>query len=140
LFPAIHIGTIPDHDEKRTQAAIVYATKNHQVGLQHGPVPDTAEPEHIAPCDQRWLQIIEMAEEGRLQEILRRFPREYVAKLAHIEIIATRAALARRPCEPLSKDDLIHRNLFLWGDPGTGKTYWGYALCGEFPILKGQDK
>jgi hypothetical protein len=84
--------------------------------------------------------MIELTEAERLQEIRRRFPREYVAKLAHMEIIATRDAFARRPRKPLKEEDLICKNLFLWGDPGTGKTYWGHALCGEFPILKGQNK
>jgi hypothetical protein len=34
----------------------------------------------------------------------------------------------------------VNKNLSIWGDPGTGKTYWGHSLCGEFPILKGQNK
>jgi hypothetical protein len=40
---------------------------------------------------------------------------------------------------PLEKDP-FNRNLLLWGDPGTGRTYWDHALCAEFAVLRGQNK
>jgi hypothetical protein len=42
-----------------------------------------------------------------LFQAMRRFPREYVAKLTHLEMRATRAAFARRPREPLEEGDLV---------------------------------
>jgi hypothetical protein len=82
----------------------------------------------MSVVDQRWLQIIDLAEQGKLQEIRTNFPREYVAKLAHLEMMAKRAAFVRCPREPLVEEDLINESIFFWGDPGTGKTCWGHSL------------
>jgi hypothetical protein len=137
---SIHIETIPDHEEKRIRRAITYATTNNYLEFQLGPVPDP-NPPRTALTHRSEMGSDNRPRRGKTASgNSTGFPREYVDKLTHLEMIAMRVAFAGRQLEPLEEEDLINKNLFVWGDPGTGKTYWAHTLCGEFPILKGQNK
>jgi predicted ATPase with chaperone activity len=45
-------------------------------------------------------------------------------------MLAARAAFARRPRETLEDGELLRKNISMWGDPGTGKSFWCNQLAG----------
>jgi hypothetical protein len=77
---------------------------------------------------------------GRVDEIVDKYPEEYMRHTPTILKEAADAELARAQSQPNELVDLRRKNMFIWGDAGTGKTWLAREICKPRPYMKGQNK
>jgi hypothetical protein len=140
LFPEFHFEGIPEDAPRRIQKAIEYATKGGNIVFSSGTVPQALPAIRRTESDLRWEQILTLTEAGNTRQVRALFPKECARNFTHLEMLAARAAFARRPRETLEDRELLRKNLYIWGDSWTGKSFWCNHIAGENAILKKQNK
>jgi hypothetical protein len=97
-------------------------------------------PEKKRDSNERAAEILRLAGEGDLNTIRNEFPGEYIRSHATIHKLVAEAVLKKFQERPNNAVDLKNKNLFLWGDPGTGKTWLARKMCQPRPYCKSQNK
>jgi hypothetical protein len=145
LWREIHIDPV-----KRTaidkRRAKEYTTKEADIQWEEGEQSDLLNREEEnqrttkEPSENKYTNIIKMVEEGNLDEVKIRYPGEYLRMHGQLERLATRALLRQAQTSEIQPMDPKEKNIYLWGDPGTGKTFLARQRCGAKPFNKQQNK
>jgi hypothetical protein len=96
----------------------------------------------VGTGQEKWTELLRLIEEGNIDEIKNRYPRDWIIHHAMISKLAAEKKLERllKEMDGQPEPDLKAKNVFIWGDAGTGKTHLARARSGERPYLKLQCK
>jgi hypothetical protein len=137
VFPDINIK----NNVKSKPKAIAYAQKGGQVvwetrkptSWEETPIPKMSSHEKAA-------EILRLAEDGDSETIRAKYPGEYLRMHSTISKLLASSTLKKYQERPNRTIDLPNKNLFIWGDAGTGKTWLAREICHPRPYFKGQNK
>jgi hypothetical protein len=90
--------------------------------------------------DEKAREIVRLVETGNIEEVKREFPQEYLYTNATIEKMATRCLITQLQQEEIQPIHPKRKNVYLLGDPGTGKPFLARKRCGICPFNKTQNK
>lgn len=71
--------------------------------------------------DDKWQQIRDLARLGQLSEIEAQFPHDYILYRGAMERMAAESTIAKLQ---IFEGDLQKKNVWIWGEPGVGKSKW----------------
>jgi hypothetical protein len=139
VFPSINIRT----DLKSRKKAVQYVVKGGHAAWEHNKAGSWRMTETVPKKSSRRevaADILRLAREGKLEEITDKYPDEYFRYHGIIQKEAANAELARLRARPKITIDLKEKNLFIWGDAGTGKSWLADEICGPRAYSKSQNK
>jgi hypothetical protein len=148
IWPEVHIDVV-----RSPRKAIEYVLKGgniwdvYGIGLCTGPIETPAtvgeKVRHHSSGADKWHEILHAIENDELETIKSKCPHEWICYHStickmHAESIV-RKMMIENAAGPQSVD-LKEKNLFLWGDAGTGKSYIARSRAGPNPYYKLQCK
>jgi hypothetical protein len=136
IFPTINI----DADVRHKTRAIKYVQKVQLLWEDRKETAWSHAPEQKLDSKARAAEILRLANDGDIKSIQAQFPNEYLRNHATIHKLVSESVLKRFQERPNHGIDLKNKNLFLWGDPGTGKTWLARNMCQPRPYCKSQNK
>jgi hypothetical protein len=139
VFPTINIKT----DLKSRKKAVQYVVKGGQAAWELNKAGSWRLPENVPKKTSRREvagEILKLAREGKIEEIATCYPDEYFRYHGIIQKEAANAELARLRARPKITINLREKNLFIWGDAGTGKSWLADEICGPRAYAKSQNK
>jgi hypothetical protein len=138
VFPTVNIR----NDLKNRNKAIEYVTKNGPPAWEINKAGSWRLGQKPVKKSKREIagEVLQLAREGKVDEIARLYPDEYLHHHGVITKEAASAQLARLRERPKRQVNLREKNMFIWGDAGTGKSWLADNICGPRPYMKTQNK
>nr|ATP66715.1 Rep [Rodent circovirus] len=100
-----------------------YCTKEGNIWYQKG---EESQWSTSRKEDEKWTNIRNWAKKGQLQMIEQNYPREFIIYERQYQRIA---AEERMKTLGIFQGDLKKKNVWIWGEPGTGKSKWANSQC-----------
>jgi hypothetical protein len=147
IWPTVHIDQV-----RNPLKAVAYVLKGGDewpiaaTGLCTGPLEKTPCPHggtRGSTADEKWAQILQAIENDDLDTIKFKYPREWICHQQTLMKMHAQARIKSMLAENAARrtsTNLKEKNLFLWGDAGTGKTYLARDRSGRQPYYKLQCK
>jgi hypothetical protein len=137
VFPEINIK----NNVRSRQKAISYMQKDGTIVWDvRKPTSWVEARQPKMSANEKAADILRLAEEGDSESIRGKYPGEYLRMHLTISKLLATSTLKKYQERPNRTIDLPNKNLFVWGDAGTGKTWLAREICHPRPYFKGQNK